>query len=607
MKKLLFLCLILGFGHWVQATTYTVTNPSDPIPAVNTSTLRGAINAASSGDIITFVPNLHIKLNDQIVINKELTIVGARNTIIDGQSQHRIFETNQALICNGIIFQNGQDSPNHPGGGAILSSNASLTLNSCIFKNNRSDYQSGGAVFWFSLNNTTDEFYCSNTTFSKNVSSVLGGTLNLTLLTSSSGKRKATIINSKFIENETTGITDGGALVSIGCELSIQNCQFLKNSARTGGAMVLSGTEAFLTNTEILNNQASENGGGISLIASLITLTNTTVAGNTASQQGGGIFHFAPQFSRITLQNSIVAKNQANLLYHDISSSSSAFYSYLHGGNLIGIGSGFTSTMGNNLVGNSSLPLDPKFIDLSNGNTRLLPSSIAIDLGDVSLIPTDIYDLDNDSDILEAIDVDLGYSPRVVHASVDAGAYEYGCSLNGNLNASISTQSSGSGINYQVHALVANVSNGSGNYTYQWIEDGDVLSTSYRLEDPCSRRNYTLIVIDQVCGYTQTLSYSFSNTRNECADATPIDTHFPLGLSIFPNPSTSSTYIRSATSEIVSYAIYSTYGELIELKELKSPTASLEIDLSGQKVGMYILKVIDCEERVWQKRLVVER
>ena len=46
------------------------------------------------------------------------------------------------------------------------------------------------------------------------------------------------------------------------------------------------------------------------------------------------------------------------------------------------------------------------------------------DTGDDSALPPDILDMDGDSDLTEAVSLDLLANPRVVGGAVDMGAYE---------------------------------------------------------------------------------------------------------------------------------------------------------------------------------------
>jgi len=70
------------------------------------------------------------------------------------------------------------------------------------------------------------------------------------------------------------------------------------------------------------------------------------------------------------------------------------------------------------------------------GDLRLRPDSPAIDAGDSTALPTDLFDLDGDTDTSEAIPFDLGGSPRTIDdpatpdsgpvtPAVDLGAYEF--------------------------------------------------------------------------------------------------------------------------------------------------------------------------------------
>jgi hypothetical protein len=137
-------------------STLTVTNTTDStIP--NPGSLRYEINAAQSGDTIVFNPNLSgqtITLNDQLVINKSLTIqgLGAQNLTISGGEKGRVFEvygSNVQVTLAGMTITGGDGyEPNDTrfwqcasDGGAILNF-ATLKLQGGIVSGNTA-YQGG--------------------------------------------------------------------------------------------------------------------------------------------------------------------------------------------------------------------------------------------------------------------------------------------------------------------------------------------------------------------------------------------------------------------------------------------------------------------------------
>jgi hypothetical protein len=130
-------------------STLTVTNTTDN-PEPVTGTLREEIAAAQSGDTIVFASSLSgqtITLNDQLVINKSLTIqgLGAQNLTISGGEHGRVFEVygNVQVTLTGMTITGGDGYESNDGrfwqyatdGGAILNF-ATLTLQSCTVFNN---------------------------------------------------------------------------------------------------------------------------------------------------------------------------------------------------------------------------------------------------------------------------------------------------------------------------------------------------------------------------------------------------------------------------------------------------------------------------------------
>ena len=102
-----------------------------------------------------------------------------------------------------------------------------------------------------------------------------------------------------------------------------------------------------------------------------------------------------------------------------------------------------TSSIRNGIVG-AGLPsefseavsvfeVNPLFIDRLGADgvagtvddeLQLLHSSPALDAGDPSLLPQDLWDLDLDGDTTEKLPVDLSGAPRIQGAGLDLGAYE---------------------------------------------------------------------------------------------------------------------------------------------------------------------------------------
>ncbi|WP_156800806.1 Ig-like domain-containing protein [Dactylococcopsis salina] len=178
------------------------------------------------------------------------------------------------------------------------------------------------------------------------------------------------------------------------------------------GAGIFNRETVNLTNTTISGNSASDDGGGI-FNEGTVNLTNTTISGNSASDDGGGIW----SRETINLTNSIIAN----------STGGGDVYNYY--------GRPDVNTYGANIVEDGSVrgavQIDPNLSPLQdNGGGTLthipLEGSLAIDLGDNSVLPADTQDIDGDGDVEEPLPFDQRGLNRVIGDAVDLGAVETG-------------------------------------------------------------------------------------------------------------------------------------------------------------------------------------
>jgi hypothetical protein len=224
----------------------------------------------------------------------------------------------------------------------------------------------------------------------------------------------------------------GGAILNDG-KVTVINSTLTGNTAADGGAIAASATAASVTlvNTTISGNSANGNGGGIAVFGGLFTSLNSTITDNRADNDadstgaGGGIFHGG---GTTALRNTIVAGNVnedgASDAADDIGGTIDPASSF----NLIGTGGagGLTNGTNGNQVGVASPGLGAL---ADNGGTTqthaLLAGSPAIETGSNANLPADVFDVDGDADVAEALPLDqrgTGF-PRVAD-SADAGAVQ---------------------------------------------------------------------------------------------------------------------------------------------------------------------------------------
>jgi len=196
--------------------------------------------------------------------------------------------------------------------------------------------------------------------------------------------------------------------------LNLTNVSFTLNLAdatnSSGGAIFIdSGVDSKLTNVSFSRNNAASSGGAIyqtrNGFSSPVTLiTNGTFSGNS-SASGSAIQNI---IGTATLRNSIIWGNGGTALS----------------------GTSGTNTVTNSIVqggftGTGNLNVDPLFVDAINDDLRLQSTSPAINAGNNASLPADARDLDGDSNITEAIPLDIARNPRVNGTNVDMGAFEF--------------------------------------------------------------------------------------------------------------------------------------------------------------------------------------
>ena len=180
---------------------------------------------------------------------------------------------------------------------------------------------------------------------------------------------------------------------------TLNNCTLTGNTAEYGGGSV-GGT---LNNCTLSGNTAEYGGGG----SYYSTLNNCTLTGNTAVTYGGGSGYG-------TLNNCTLSGNTAN---NGGGSGYGTLNNCIVWGNTADIGGteNYDSSTLNYCnsyppkAGTGNISEDPLFVDATNNDFRLQPSSPCIDAGSNDYVTTA---------------TDLDGNPRIVNDTVDMGAYE---------------------------------------------------------------------------------------------------------------------------------------------------------------------------------------
>jgi hypothetical protein len=258
MKKLSILFAVIfsvaSFSGLASAATVRTVCSS----GCDSTTIQGAINSSSNGDVVLVRPGTYTEDIDFGGKAIEVTSQGCpEETIIDadGESNSVVtFDTSEtsSSILNGFTIKNGDGtliSGNRYGGGIYIYY-ASPTIKNCIITSNDASLYGGGIY------------------------------------------------------------TDHGSPV-------IDNCVVSYNTAKDGaGISSRRSTDVVIkNNTNINNNTASRNGGGVNVYLGDISITDSTVADNTAngvgsgSPNGGGGIHSVGVAGSTTIDNCTISGN----------------------------------------------------------------------------------------------------------------------------------------------------------------------------------------------------------------------------------------------------------------------------------------------------------
>ena len=281
-------------------------------------TLREAILNAKSDDTIRFnssLANKTIKLNEQLVVDKSLTIDGAdaANLTISGENKTRILRVSydySDVVLRNLTFANGKavdnDSSKTQRGGAIelIDSNTLVVENSRFIDNVG---ERGGAIFVGYGSKAT----VINSVFDGNDGSVANDGFSAGAISTYGGGDKATVVNSKGDRNvggdASLDIHDStftnnkgsyGAVYTLLTNLKVEDSEFRNNEGKRGsGAIFTDGANG---------TEKPDNFGGTTLISNVVAEDN--VGGG---DYGGAFFLSAYSKDKIIIEDSKIINNKA--------------------------------------------------------------------------------------------------------------------------------------------------------------------------------------------------------------------------------------------------------------------------------------------------------
>jgi hypothetical protein len=303
-------------GH---AATLIVTNTADSGPG----SLRDTIAAANDGNTIQFDAALNgqtINLTSgELVINRNITIDGPSpdQLTVSSSFTSRIFHlaSGHNAVISGLTIRDGADNSS----GGVLNDHATLTIDNCLIKGNRSlQYGLGkGGGIYNNGSGGSANLTVLNSTVVANLASVAGGgiynspnaTLNLT---------NSIIAGNYAVEccplNNSLG--SGGGIANEGT-LTISSSAINENFAgaavsypfpTASGGGIWSSSNLTITNSAINGNIAGGDGGAL-YVRGIVMITNTTIMGNRAFERSGGGINITTQSSSVTIAHSTLTGN----------------------------------------------------------------------------------------------------------------------------------------------------------------------------------------------------------------------------------------------------------------------------------------------------------
>jgi hypothetical protein len=430
----IFIISLLFGGERVWAAmlyvSQTSTNPTPPYATWETAahTIQEAVDAASDGDTVLVAAGVYA-LSAQVTIYKAIVLrseSGAGQTTLSGQSSTRcLWTSNPGAVVDGFTVKNGREPD-----GAVLADGLVMiggVLRNSIVKKEPSPSHESRLVYCAGGGLITDCHIGPNSGFA-----VKGAGVYLT----DSELRNSTVsdMSDAYMYG---GAVDGAGVYAVSSTLT--GCTITANWARrAGGGAYLD--RCVVDRCIITNNQAGVDlitaglGGGIFAFNSVIR--NSLISANVADAGydpvtdtdgglpgfGGGVYFRGGNLLNCTITgNRIVASRgteppKGGGVYVEsgnIRNSIVYFNAAPSEPNWHNVGAGFfdhTCTIPDpGGIGNISG--DPRFVDPTNSNYRLAPTSPCIDAGL------------NEEWMSGAQDADA--NPRIFNGIVDLGGWEY--------------------------------------------------------------------------------------------------------------------------------------------------------------------------------------
>uniref|UniRef100_UPI00386C7447 beta strand repeat-containing protein n=1 Tax=Methanobrevibacter sp. TaxID=66852 RepID=UPI00386C7447 len=231
-----------------------------------------------------------------IVINKDLTVIGSNNPKFDANNLGGIFNVNSghSLTLIGVTLING----NSENGGAIYNDGGTVTLVDSTLSNNTAT-KSGGAIY----NNggslvVTGSTFDGNDLTDRTVNGYGGAAIydnggSVTISGSTITNNLKDIVH-RGGTGAYTGDLSSAAVTSKNGVLTVSNSYFANNSGSYGGAILSDGNQATLNVVgSTFEDNFAFNGGAIDFVGNTYAISNCTFKGNQVRGTGSSQTNYA--------------------------------------------------------------------------------------------------------------------------------------------------------------------------------------------------------------------------------------------------------------------------------------------------------------------------
>ncbi|MBU0489615.1 MAG: right-handed parallel beta-helix repeat-containing protein [Bacteroidetes bacterium] len=242
-----------------------------------------------------------------------------------------------------------------------------------------------------------DNLLISNCTFTMNFAEGFGGALCI------QDTSNIQVVGNQFLSN-FAGIGGGAVCILESSPVFRNNILTDNNSDGDGGALWVSSCSSDLTNNLIANNDATQRGGGIYVVdgSGGMRLINNTLANNSAGVEASNLFLSA---CTPVITNTVIWSATTGSIVTASGANPDVIHCNIKGG-INEFGGGFTGAYINNI------DADPLFVNSGSRDYNIEIASPCVDAGTP------------DTSGLDLGAFDLAGNDRVIHDTIDIGAYE---------------------------------------------------------------------------------------------------------------------------------------------------------------------------------------